>query len=281
MSLVPQFQPLSLSSLCASRTLSSALPLSPLPSSLEAPLSRLSSLQGRWSLLSRQERVVRDDGSPASLAEMYNMSTWDGKSYYTLLELKVLRLRPGVWKLQFSGINGPCPCGVPTLPWLGTEVNVMDVRDTSVLEGPTDELGFSELGPQTWVDQSTGTLNTLWGVRHDGRNNEEESGDETGNESEDEFEDAGESEHIANPAVNTVGYQFLQDTIHSLDGMINGIKVAAQKLIGIVDKEKEGEDREDEEAELDLDLFFTVVLTTHEIFVTKLMKENLYKKRSW
>ena len=84
--------------------------------------------------------MVREDGSPASLAEMYNMSTWDGKSYYTLLELKVLRLRPGAWKLQFSGINGPCPCGGPTLPWWGTEVNVMDVCDTSVLEGPTDDL---------------------------------------------------------------------------------------------------------------------------------------------
>ena len=195
--------------------------------------------------------MVRDDGSPASLAEMYNMSSWNGNSFYTLLELKVLRLRPGVWKLQFYGINGPCPCGGPTMPWWGTEVDVMDVIDTSVQGGPTDELGFSELGPQTWVDLSTGTLNTLWGVSHDGRNDEEASGDETGNDSEDEFEDARESEHIESPVVNSVGHQFLQDTKQNFYGLVNGIKVAAKKLIGMVDEEKEREDREDEEAEVE------------------------------
>ena len=115
MSLAPRFHPLPLSSLCASRTLSSSLALSPLPSSLEAPLSRLSSLQGRWSL-SRQEMVVREDCSPASLAEMYKM-TQDGDRFYNLLELEVVRLRPGVWELQFYGLNGPCPCGGPALPW--------------------------------------------------------------------------------------------------------------------------------------------------------------------
>ena len=103
----------------------------------------------------------------------------------------------------------------------------------------------------TWVDQSTGTLNTLWGVRHDGRNNEEESGDETGNESEDEFEDARESEHIENPAVNSVGHQFLQDTIQNFYGLVNVIKVGAKKLIGMVDEVKEREDQEDEEAEVE------------------------------
>ena len=113
MSLTPQFQPLALSSLCISRTLSSSLALSPLPSKLEAPLSRLSSLQGRWALLSRQERLVREDGSPASLAEMYKMKEdndnvvdEEGGKFYNLLELEVLRLGPGVWKLQFCSENG-------------------------------------------------------------------------------------------------------------------------------------------------------------------------------
>ena len=114
MSQAPQFQPLNLSSLCVSRILSSSLTLSPLPSKLEAPLSRLSSLQGRWALLSRQERLVSDDGSPASLADMNKMKEEgdsvvdeEGEKFYNLLELEVLRLRPGVWKLQFSGENGP------------------------------------------------------------------------------------------------------------------------------------------------------------------------------
>ena len=260
MSLIPQFQPLPLSSLCASRILSSHLPLSPLPSSLEATLSRLSSLQGRWSLLSRQERVVRDDGSPASLAEMHNMSKWYEKSFYSLLELNVLSLRPGVWKLRFYGMDGPRPCVGPTVPWWNTGVDVLDVRDTSVLEGPTElgELGphwvpteLGELGPQTWVDLSNGTLNTLWGVRHYGRNDEEESGDESGNESEDEFEDARESEPIENIAVNSVGHHFPQHTIDNFYGLVYGIKVAVKKLIGMVDEEKERGARKDEEAEVE------------------------------
>ena len=145
----------------------------------------------------------------------------------------------------------------------------MDVHSTSVLEGPTDELGFSELGPQTWVDLRSGTLNTLWGVRHDGRNYEE-SGEETGDEFEDNSEDASKSEHIAFPAVRSVFHQFFQDTIQNFFGLVNHIKVATKKLFGFVDEENKMDDQKEEDPGVDNSLVTedqdseeTIVLEEH------------------
>ena len=119
----------------------------------------------------------------------------------------------------------------------------MDFYDTSVLEGPTDELGFCELGPRTWVELRSGTLNTLWGVRHDVRNDKEGSGEETGGEFEDDSEDASKSEYIEFPDVRLVFHQFFQDTIQNFFGLVNSIKVATKKLIGFVDNENKMEEK--------------------------------------